>query len=308
MERYFSGFRDRGRLCEWRIIGPFTREGCPELEAEARADMPDCTREHPGKAGPVQWRAYRQPPVFHHTNLPAFYADTMNTTFYAYTCFEVAQPSIVVPDISLNETGTAWLNGEDISLLANRFYEDGEIRETLTLSPGRHHLLLRISSRWNAHFMVSLQDERGEAVPGLTPCDMPEAPPLTLINKRLERTARQAAAEARTEPNTYHLTVNKQQIVREWRENYVDILLDLNPTPVFENGEPVGLRAERPENIAILAASGFKNGDIIVSVNGYAFGGEYSILEIAERTEGANPYVIKVKRGDEEHTFYVHVE
>jgi len=115
-------------------------------------------------------------------------------------------------------------------------------------------------------------------------------------------------SEDRVAPNTVHLTVNKNDILREWREHYGDILAALNPQPFFEDGKLVGIRAENVEKIALLANYGFKNGDIVTTVNGYEFGGEKSVLDIAELTEGSNPYVIKIKRGQEEYTFVVHVE
>ena len=76
----------------------------------------------------------------------------------------------------------------------------------------------------------------------------------------------------------------------------------------FENGKIVGIRVENPEKIAILAKSGFKNGDIAVALNEYDVGGGKSVLEIAELTEGSNPYYIKIKRGEKILAFVVHVE
>jgi hypothetical protein len=236
--------------------------------------------------------------------LSHFFADTGNCSYYAYTCFTTGEDELIQPKLLFWEEGQAWLDGQDISKFTKTHPGNGPI----ALKKGPHALLLKVAGRWDVNFSVAIQRPDGSALHHLHETDMPAAPPLSLRNPLQEQEARRQAVNDADIPNTRHLTIQKEQILREWRENYGEILATLNPQPLFENGVIIGIRVENPESIAILAASGFKNGDVIVSINGHAFGGDKSIFEIAELTEGSNLYIIKILRNKEEHTFYVHVQ
>ncbi|HQM99632.1 MAG TPA: serine/threonine-protein kinase [Candidatus Hydrogenedentes bacterium] len=306
--KFLRDFEDAGRLLEWRIIGPFAPEGCPPLESAIAGTAPDMNAEYPGKAGPVQWRSYTLPRVFDRTKLNDLYDDAMNSAFYGYTCFHLSRRTVVTPDVLAWEAGSVWLDGVKHPCAHGRDVTQDEQAEAVELEAGQHHLLVKAVGRWDVGFNATLKAMNGQALETPGACPLPEAPPLNYLDKRVERRDKRNSATQHPEPDTRHLTINKQQILEEWRNNYGEILGYLNPQPYMEDGNIIGIQTEFPEKIAILASAGFKNGDILTSVNGHTFGGDKSVLEIAALTEGANPYILKVKRGEKEFTYVVHVE
>ena len=305
---FLDGFDAPTRLNDWCILGLFGPDGCPEIEAAAKAGNPDFSQTWPGKEGQVQWRAYTRPPVFPHVTLPNLYVWTPNSVAYACTCFELAEEKTIEPEFYLLEGGKIWIDGVVVAKKKDRIRKLNVSRPTLKLGPGPHHIFIKVSGRYAGAFGTELLRDRAKSLEGFTACPMPDLPLLSVTHRVGEKTESESLTEGVEAPNTVHVTVNKNDILREWRENYGDILAALNPQPFFENGKIVGIRAENPEKIALLAGHGFKNGDILTSINGYAFGGEKNVLEIAELTEGSNPYTLKIKRGNEEFTYVVHVE
>ncbi len=305
---FLNGFDRATKLKEWRIIGPFGPEGCMEIETAAKAGDLDFSLTYPGRQGTVQWHAYTCPPVFPNISLQNLYIWKPHSVFYAYTCFELANEITAEPEMEVWEGGEIWV---DHILFAHKEDKGSEFvmkNKTMELNAGRHHVFLKVMGRWDAAFTIELMRESDTAVEGLVCCPLPELPRLSIINPVGDKKGMESVSEGGEAPNTIHLTINKRDVLREWRGHYGEILAALNPQPFFEDGKIVGIRTENPEKIALLADSGFKNGDIVTSVNGYEFGGDKSVLEIAELTEGANPYIIKVRRDDGEHTFIVHVE
>ncbi len=305
---FLSGFDKATRLNDWCIIGLFGPEGCAEIETSGKSGNLDFSQTWPSKEGEVQWRAYSCPPVFPNVCLPKLYSWSPQSVAYAYGCFDTKQEMVIEPELDLWEGGELWIDGVLLAKRAGRNETLSINHKTMTLSKGRHHVFIKVAGRWYGSFRVELVRDARTAAAGFTPCPLPELPPLSIANPVGANTGMASFSEGSDAPNTVHLTINKNDILREWREHYGEILAALNPQPFFEDGKLVGIRAENVEKIALLANYGFKNGDIVTSVNGYEFGGEKSVLEIAELTEGSDPYVIKIKRDQEEYTFVVHVE
>jgi len=304
---FVGGFLEPGQFREWRILGPFDRKGCEVIEGGWKAELLD-QAEFQGRDGPVRWHSYSCPKVFNNVELASLYARTAESTFYAYTCFETVKEAVVTPYVELWEDGRIWLDNVDISHLGTNDSREKSKTDTLTLAAGRHELLLRVEGRWDVNFRVAFTCDEKSIMENASYCLSNEAPPLTIRVDPVSTSDPAVAENPVGEPDTFHITVNKDQVLREWRHNYAELLAILNPQPYFEDGKIVGIRIENPEKIAILAKSGFKNGDIAVALNEYDVGGGKSVLEIAELTEGSNPYRIKIKRGEKILTFVVHVE
>lgn len=304
---FIGGFLEPAQLREWRILGPFGREGCEAIETGWKTELLD-QAEFQGRDGPVNWHAYTCPRVFNNIELSSLYARTAESTFYAYTCFETGNETTVIPYIELWEDGRIWLDNEDVTELGTKDGREKSNAEPLTLAAGRHEILLAVEGRWDVNFRVAFICGEKSVMENARYCFLHDAPPLTVTIDRESEADPATAGDPVVDPDTFHITVNKDQVLREWRENYGELLAILNPQPYFEGGKIVGIRVENPEKIAVLAKSGFKNGDIAVALNEYEVGGDKSVLEIAELTEGSNPYFIKIKRGERLLTFVVHVE
>ncbi|NLV44154.1 MAG: protein kinase [Candidatus Hydrogenedentes bacterium] len=306
-EQFLAGFRDPNQLREWLLIGPFDSRGCEIIENAWTPDLLART-DFTGKFGPVVWQHYRCPNVFNNVELASLYPNIANSLFYAYTCFEIAHEIPVFPHIELWENGKAWLDGQDVTSRTRQREQNTDAGQAVVLMPGRHELLLKIEGRWNVDFKAVLDCEDVTLPENMRYCFPHDAPPLSVLINRSEESPGIGSDTASKDPRTIDITVHKDHVLREWRENYGEILATLNPQPCYEDGKIVGIRAEYPEKIALLAQAGFKDGDIVIAVNEYDIGGDKSILEIAELTEGSNPYIIKVKRGKEIYTFVVHVQ
>lgn len=298
-------------LREWCIIGPFDSGGCAEIERGPAMSLAlDFTAHHPGRSGLTGWKAYTCPRVQNIVPVSQLYADAADSVFYAYTCFELEEALEGNLYAELGELGQVWLDGT--VLLGRTEPGRGMVKQSrdITLQAGRHELLLQVVSYRKPEFRVLLRragEQEATGPPGLISCGLPDLPRLSILVSR--RAAEDALPERLSRGHdTTHITVDKRQVLRAWRENYATYLAILNPRPYMRDGKLVGIQGDNLEQIPILAEAGVRNGDILISVNGYRPGEGRTVHEIAELTEGSNPYILEVLRDSAVHTFVVHVE
>lgn len=301
--RYLEALQMPGAIRRWLVLGPFDLGGCEAIEARpSRAQGLDLESSAMTIFGEAGWAMYTVPPLYKGVPVDTLFPESRDKVFYGYACFEVP------PDISgtlfmgAYEQGDAWLDGELIPNI------HGQPVASVPLSPGRHELLIKSYGLRQAEFGAWVSGESMAPGGALAYCDLPERPPASIVVSGAQPEAESGTAPAPAGEREVHLTVNKVEILREWRENHFILLADLDPQIYVEDGKAVGILLNHPEKIAIMAAAGMKSGDIVISLNGYRMGDDKSILEIAELTEGSNPYIIKVKRGKDEYTLVVHVE
>lgn len=311
MDNIIDPMHKKALLRDWRIAGPFGPDGCPDIE-QARTIQAglDLDGEYAGRDGLVAWSAYHQPEALSEVPLSDLYVNAQNSVFYAYTCFEMPETGEAVLGIEFGETGFTWLDGAPDPELEKPGMRGQLAPREQVIAAGKHELLLRVSSRWRARYAAYVGLGKVEkAVPGLAPCAIPERPELIYLARHRDAdTGKAGIARAVAGPDITEITVDKQQFLREWRDNYATILAILKPRPYFENGKPVGIQGDNLEQVPILLEAGVRNGDILVSVNGYRLGEGKTVLEIAELTEGSNPYVLEILREGKIHKFIVHVE
>ncbi|MCC6145478.1 MAG: protein kinase [Candidatus Hydrogenedentes bacterium] len=300
--------RNQSVLREWHIAGPFTLDQAPSIESTpTMAAGLDLDARYEGSTGTVDWAYYRQPGVCLAVNLSQLYPNLNNSVFYAYTCFELAEPLQRKLSLTFTDRGQAWLDGEPIGP------PGVTLRGTIgpipvDLTAGRHEILVKLTSRWTAGVTAELNGAKpDEAIPGLSYCALPARRILAYRVHQLEQDDGTKPQWQNDENNT-HATVDKRQAMLEWRANYATILATLNPRPYMEDGKIVGIKMDNVEQVPSIAQLGFRNGDMLVAVNGYRLGEGKSVLEIAELTDGSSTYEVEILRAGKPHYFHIHTE
>lgn len=300
--------RNRNVLRDWRVIGPFEYRGddwfdtpyVPETE-------PDCSAVYPGKTGDAVWQACSLPSIRSTFIIDDYFPGNENSVFYAWTRFHLSEPQEVRLRAHFVDMGRVWLDGEVLTKYSRREKGTHVCERPMTLTAGDHDLLVKLVYLSHCELRFSVRGPEGEAIPGLQPVSMPDCPRMYLPKQPPSRVTGETAAVIAA-PDVTRAKVNKDMLLREWRQNYAQILAQINPRPYFQNGKPAGIQGDNLSNIPLISKLGVRDGDILISVNGYGLGEGKTVLEIAEITSGSKTYTIDFLRNGKIIRFIVDVE
>lgn len=294
-------------LYDWRIVGPFPYEGGkgfdeihpPEKELNFAAS-------YQGKNGPIEWKAYTCPETCATVPLDQLYLDAKDSVFYACARFTVPAQSEGVLNTVIADGGCAWLDGQFLPGFAKREKTTHCLTLGVNLDPGEHVLLLKLFCVYHCTIQIFVLEQGGAQIEGFQIKEQPECPRIT-IPKR-PGAAQADIVSPQTEEETTHVRVNKDMVLREWRQNYATMLAKMNPRPYMKDGKIIGIQGDRIGEIPSFVKAGFRDGDILLSVNGYGLESGMSVFEIAKANEKSKAYDLKLLRNGKEHHILIEVE
>jgi WD40 repeat protein/tRNA A-37 threonylcarbamoyl transferase component Bud32 len=289
---YLHDFRDY--VSDWRLLGKFAEDSTARQEQPNRPEAElqnaeiDFGRSHATIGAEGFWRTYTCQPQYKLVPLEGLFQSDTTESVYACFSFTLPREQEVALDVYLIGAATLWVDGQTV-WKKDDFGQDC-IERTLKLSAGRHVVLMKLVQA--VILAARITDPGHQPVAGLEFSPLPPCPPIFYTRDYLQPIRQELDLQG---DNITRVRVSQDEVLREWRRSYADILAKINPRPFYQDGAVIGFHCERPEDVPLVAQLGFKNGDIVVGVNGFK-AADAPVLDIAKKTEGSEEYDVEVLR------------
>jgi hypothetical protein len=208
----------------------------------------------------------------------------------------------------LADGGFLFLDGEKVDEMNEKLYYSFKVIKDL--EPGEHTVVCKLFCLLHCRLVmnvVTIDPATDKSLGSVSFVPLPECPPIRFPRKPYSDEADPAEA-LKIPAGAPHVRVHKDLALREWRENYPQILAKLNPQPIIEDGKVTGIACSNPEDIPSFREVGIRNGDILISLNGLSMASGMTVFDIAKATEGSKVYDVGLLREGKEHHIFIEVD
>jgi len=117
------------------------------------------------------------------------------------------------------------------------------------------------------------------------------------IEAAMTAKAPDAPVAAPAEPQSEQVSLNRTEVVQELYKNYADLVTNLKPQLARDdNGNVIGVTAPNISQVPMAQKLGFKDNDVLQTVNNEQIDSEQKILEMVQKYQSASSFRIGIMR------------